>query len=96
MLTGGGRLENLRALQGDTARANLLKQDTLPSTDAISGRLDVPTQKAIAEIPASAWKHYADCAVVETRHSMNGTSMAFRLMVVKYKRTAELFGHAPK
>ena len=65
-------------------------------TFAIGGRLDAPTQKAIAEIPESSWKHYADCAVAETLHSMNGTHKAFRLIVVRYKRQAELFGDQPK
>lgn len=65
-------------------------------TFAIGGRLDKPTQQAIAEIPESAWKHYPDCAVAETLHSMNGTKKAFRLIVVKYKRQAELFDDAPK
>ena len=49
-------------------------------TFAIGGRLDVPTQKAIAEIPESAWKHYTDCAAAETLHSMNETRKAFRLI----------------
>ena len=36
MLTGGGRsLEDLRMLKGDTALATVLKQETLPSTDAL-------------------------------------------------------------
>lgn len=65
-------------------------------TFAIGGRLDVPTQKAIADIPDSAWKHYADCAVAETLHSMNETKKAFRLIVVKYPRQVELFDDAPK
>lgn len=65
-------------------------------TFAIGGRLDVPTQKAIADIPESAWKHYADCAVAETLHSMNETKKAFRLIVIKYKRQVELFDDKPK
>lgn len=65
-------------------------------TFAIGGRLDKPTQQAIAGIPESAWKHYPDCAVAETLHSMNGTKKAFRLIVVKYKRQSELFDDAPK
>ena len=65
-------------------------------TFAIGARLDGPTQQAIAEIPESAWKHYADCAVAETLHSMSGTKKAFRLIVVKHKRQAELFDDAPK
>jgi len=65
-------------------------------TFAIGGRLDAPTQKAIADIPEAAWKHYADCAVAETLHSMNGTTKAFRLIVVKHKRQAELFDEQPK
>lgn len=60
-------------------------------TFAIGGRLDAPTQKVIADIPDAAWKHYADCAVAETLHSMNETKKAFRLIVVKHKRQAELF-----
>ena len=36
MLTGGGRsLEDLRTLKNDAALATLLKQETLPSTDAV-------------------------------------------------------------
>jgi len=65
-------------------------------TFAIGGRLDAPTQRAIADIPESAWKHYADCAVAETLHSMNGTQKTFRLIVVKYKHQAELFDEQPK
>ena len=64
-------------------------------TFAIGARLDVPTQKAIAEIPESAWKHYADCAVAETLHCMNETKKAFRLIVVKHKRQSELFDDKP-
>jgi hypothetical protein len=65
-------------------------------TFAIGGRLDAATQKAIAGIPDSAWKHYADCAVAETRHSMNETTKAFRLIVVKHKRQTELFDDKPR
>lgn len=65
-------------------------------TFAIGGRLDTPTQKAIANIPDSAWKHYADCAVAETLHSMSETKKAFRLIIVKHKRQAELFDDKPK
>ncbi len=65
-------------------------------TFAIGGRLDKPTQQAIAEIPESGWKHYPDCAVAETLHSMNDTEKAFRLIVVKYKHQGELFDDAPK
>lgn len=65
-------------------------------TFAIGGRMDAPTQKAIAEIPESAWTHYADCAVAETTHSMNGTKKAFRLIVVKHTRQTELFDDRPK
>ena len=65
-------------------------------TFAIGARLDVPTQKAIADIPESAWRHYTDCAVAETLHSMNDTHKAFRLIVVKHKRQADLFDDKPK
>jgi len=65
-------------------------------TFAIGGRLDGPTQQAIAGIPEAAWKNYADCAIAETLHSMNKTRKAFRLIVVKYRRQAELFDDAPK
>jgi hypothetical protein len=65
-------------------------------TFAIGGRLDAPTQKAIAEIPEADWKHYADCAVAETVHSMNETKNTFRLIVVKYERQAELFDDKPR
>jgi len=65
-------------------------------TFAIGGRLDKPTQQVIAGIPESAWKHYPDCAVAETLHSMNETKKAFRLIVIQYKRQAELFDDAPK
>ncbi|MBK7953899.1 MAG: IS1380 family transposase [Candidatus Accumulibacter sp.] len=65
-------------------------------TFAIGGRLDAPTLQAIAEIPESAWKTYADCAVAETVHSMNDTRKSFRLIVVKYPRQAELFDDSPK
>ncbi len=65
-------------------------------TFAIGGRLDAPTLQAIAEIPEAAWKRYADCAVAETVHRMGETKKAFRLIVVKYKRQAELFDDVPK
>lgn len=58
---------------------------------AIGARLDAPTVQAIADIPDSAWTQYADCAVAETTHSMNDTKKAFRLIVVKHQRQAELF-----
>ncbi len=65
-------------------------------TFAIGGRLDAPTLQAIAEIPEANWKTYADCAVAETVHSMGETKKAFRLIVVKYRRQAELFDETPK
>lgn len=65
-------------------------------TFAIGGRLDKPTQQVIVEIPESAWKQYPDCALAETLHSMGETKKAFRLIVIKYKRQAELFDDAPK
>ena len=65
-------------------------------TFAIGGRLDQPTQQVIAEIPETEWKHYSDCAVAETLHSMNETNKAFRLIVVRYKRQVELFDDAPR
>lgn len=64
-------------------------------TFAIGGRLDASTLKAIEAIPESDWKHYADCSIAETTHSMNDTHKAFRLIVVKYKRQAELFDDKP-
>ena len=60
-------------------------------TFAIGGRLDAPTLKVINAIPGDAWKQYPDCALAETLHSMNDTDQAFRLIVVRYKRQAELF-----
>ncbi len=65
-------------------------------TFAIGGRLDAPTLSAIAAIPESAWMTYADCAVAETTHSMNGTGKAFRLIVVKHTRQAEMFDDKPR
>lgn len=65
-------------------------------TFAIGGRLDGPTQRVIADIPASAWTHYADCAVAETLHSMNDTHKAFRLIVVRYKHQGDLFDDKPR
>ena len=65
-------------------------------TFAIGARLDAPTFKAIDAIPDSAWKQYADCAVAETLHSMNDTKKAFRLIVVKHTRQAELFEDKPR
>jgi hypothetical protein len=65
-------------------------------TFAIGGRLDGSTLKAIEAIPQSAWKHYPDCAVAETLHSMNETKKAFRLIVVKHKRQTELFDDKPR
>jgi hypothetical protein len=65
-------------------------------TFAIGGRLDAPTQKVIAQIPDASWKHYADCTVAETLHSMNGTKKAFRLIVVKHKHQSELFDDKPR
>lgn len=65
-------------------------------TFAIGGRLDKPTQQAIADIPESAWKHYPDCALAETLHSMGETKKAFRLIVVKYQQQGELFDDASR
>lgn len=63
---------------------------------AIGGRLDSPTLAAIEAIPSENWKTYADCAVAETIHTMNDTANAFRLIVVKYRRQAELFDDRPQ
>ena len=65
-------------------------------TFAIGGRLDASTFKAIEAIPKSDWKYYADCAIAETTHSMNETHKAFRLIVVRYLRQAELFDDQPR
>ncbi len=70
--------------------------DSTGKTFAIGGRLDGATLKAIEAIPESAWKHYPDCAVAETLHSMNETKKAFRLIVVKHKRQTELFDDKPR
>lgn len=97
MLNGGGRsLEDMRTLKNDTALTRLLRIDPLPSTDALGDWLrrtgaDAPTFKVIDAIADSAWKQYADCSVDETLHSMNGTKTAFRLIVIKHTRQAELF-----
>ena len=63
---------------------------------AIGGRLDAPTLAAIEAIPDSAWTQYADCALAETLHSMGDTDKAFRLIVVRYNRQAELFDDRPR
>ncbi len=60
-------------------------------TFAIGGRLEAFTLKAIEAIPESDWKHYADCSIAETTHSVNDTHKAFRLIVVKHKHHAGLF-----
>jgi hypothetical protein len=66
-------------------------------TFAIGGRLDAAAQAVVAALPESAWTHYPDCAVAETTHSMKETTKAFRLIVVKYPRQAQLFGaEAPR
>lgn len=65
-------------------------------TFAIGARLDAATRQVIAAIPESAWRHYADCAVAETQHSMNGTKTAFRLIVVRNQRQGDLFDDAPR
>lgn len=65
-------------------------------TFAIGGRLDAPTQQAIAGIPEQARKHYPGCALAETLHSMNDTEKAFRLIVVRYEHRCELSGDTPK
>lgn len=69
--------------------------ETSGKTFAIGGRLDGPTQQVIADIPDTAWTHYADCAVAETLHSMNDTRKAFRLIVVRYKHQGDLFDDKP-
>jgi hypothetical protein len=95
-LPRGHRIAHVR-LDSVGYQANIFNhcEDT-GKTFAIGGRLDAPTQKVIAEIHESAWKHYADCAVAETLHSMNGTKKAFRLIVVKHKRQVELFDDKPR
>jgi hypothetical protein len=65
-------------------------------TFAIGGRLDRPTLEAIAGIPTAAWKHYPDADIAETLHSMGNTKVAFRLIVIKYNRQADLFNDQPK
>lgn len=41
-------------------------------------------------MPESAWRTYANRAVAETTHSMNRTTQAFRLIVVKQRGQTEL------
>ena len=65
-------------------------------TFAIDGRLDAATQKRIADLPESAWKHYADGSVAETLHRMSETKKAFRLIIVKHKHQGELFDDKPR
>ena len=95
-LPKGHRIANVR-LDSAGYQADIFTycEDT-GKTFAIGARLDAPTQKAIAGIPDADWTHYADCAVAETVHSMNDTNKAFRLIVVKHKRQAELFDDHPR
>ena len=58
---------------------------------AIGARHDEAAERAIAKIPADAWKQYTDCAIAETVHSMNETKKAFRMIVVKRQTQGELF-----
>jgi len=95
-LPKGHRIARLRADAASYQAAIFNYCEAYGMEFAIGGRLDEATQKAIAAIPESAWKSYADCAVAETAHSMNGTAKAFRLIVVKYLRQAELFADQPK
>lgn len=95
-LPKGHRIAHVR-LDSAGYQANIFNYcEETGKTFAIGGRLDEPTLKAIEAIPESDWKHYADCAIAETTHSMNDTHKAFRLIVVKYKRQAELFDDKPK
>lgn len=92
----GHRIANVR-LDSAGYQADIFNYlEETGKTFAIGGRLDKPTQQAIADIPEQAWKHYPDCAVAETLHSMGETKKAFRLIAVKYKRQAELFDDTPK
>ena len=89
-LPKGHRIAHVRADSASYQAAIFNYCEANGKTFAIGGRLDAVTLAAIAAIPESAWQTYADCAVAETTHSMNGTTKAFRLIVVKQRRQTEL------
>lgn len=95
-LPEGHRIAHLRLDSAGYQAAIFNYCEQTGKTFAIGGRLDAPTLAAIEAIPESAWKRYPDCAVAETVHTMAGTEKAFRLIVVRYPRQADLFDDRPR
>ncbi len=58
---------------------------------AIGGRWCNAVTALVQGIDEAQWKKYADCAIAEVTHSMNGTHQAFRLVVVRRQHQASLF-----
>jgi hypothetical protein len=61
------------------------------ATFAIGADLDAAVLASIAAIPASQWRPYQDGQIAETVHSMNHTTKAFRLIVVRRPVQGNLF-----
>lgn len=82
------------ALRADSAayQAAIINEcEASGKTFAIGADHDVAVMGAIAAIPATDWEPWRDGQIAQSVHTMNATEKAFRLVVVRRARQAELF-----
>jgi hypothetical protein len=90
-LPRGHRVAALRADSAAYQAAILNECEATDKTFTIGAAHDVAVQAAIAAIPEAEWTPWREGEIAEAVHTMNATAKAFRLVVVRRARQAELF-----
>ncbi|MGH8273461.1 MAG: IS1380 family transposase [Gammaproteobacteria bacterium] len=90
-LPAGHRIGAVRADSAAYQAAIINDCEARGKTFAIGADRDAAVRAAIAAIPAGDWTPWRDGEIAETVHTMNATAKAFRLVVVRRARQAELF-----
>lgn len=90
-LPRGHRITAVRADSAAYQAAIFNYCEAQKQTFAIGADRDAAVMAAIAALPEHGWRPYRDGEIAETVHCMNGTTHAFRLIVVRRGRQGELF-----
>jgi hypothetical protein len=90
-LPEGHRIAALRADSAAYQAAIINHCEASAKTFAIGADRDVAVMAAIAAIGEADWAPWREGEIAETVHTMNATAKAFRLLVVRRPRQAELF-----
>jgi hypothetical protein len=90
-LPEGHRIAALRADSASYQAAILNECEASAKTFAIGAHHDRAVMATIEAIPKADWKPWRDGEIAESVHTMNDTHKAFRLVVVRRARQAELF-----